>query len=109
MILMMWFQQWLEENNLVQHAYKAWHKEKYYRNEHKDYMVVQTTRWGREMLDLYTKWFDHYDIMQVLENKWWILLCESESDIINQCKICFEYDIHCEFYKYNLEELWEQI
>jgi len=85
------------------HAYKARHKEKYIWKDRKDYIIEEWKHWDQERLTLYTKWLDCYKVVDYLEGKDWILLSEWESDIIMQCKKCFEFDGYFEFYKYDLE------
>jgi len=63
------FKDRLDENPRMQHAYKARHKEKYYWNEHKQYIINKETRGGREMLDIYTKVRDHERLKPTIEKK----------------------------------------
>jgi len=89
--------------------YKARHKNKNYRNDHKKYIIDEWGHWDQTRLDLYTKWLDHYKIIDILEKKWWIFIKTSESSKLIQCNICFEYDYHTEFYKYDLNKLWKHL
>jgi len=103
------FIDWLEKNDYVLHAYKAWNKEKYVWNTWKDYIIEERTHKHQDRLTLYTKWPDCYKIVDLLEKKWWILLSEWWKNIILQCQKLFEFDNIFEFYKYDLKKLEKEL